>query len=88
MALLQKPKLLMLDEPMAGLEAGSRESMMRLIKESSKETTLFFIEHDMNVALQLADRVTVLHQGKIVAQGSPAQVQNNREVQRIYFGYD
>ncbi len=88
MALLQRPRLLMLDEPMAGLEAGSRESMMRLIKASSKETTIFFIEHDMNVALQLADHVTVLHQGKIVVQGSPLQVQNNREVQRIYFGYD
>ena len=88
MALLQKPKLLMLDEPMAGLEAGSRESMMRLIKESGKETTIFFIEHDMNVALQLADRVTVLHQGKIVDRGTPAQVQSNREVQRIYFGYE
>jgi ABC-type branched-subunit amino acid transport system ATPase component len=88
MALLQKPKLLMLDEPMAGLEAGSRESMMRLIKESRKETTIFFIEHDMNVALQLAERVTVLHQGKIVAQGSPVQVQNDREVQRIYFGFE
>lgn len=88
MALLQKPKLLMLDEPMAGLEAASRTSMMRLIKESSKETTIFFIEHDMTVALQLADRVTVLHQGKIVAQGSPEQVQNNREVQRIYFGFE
>jgi branched-chain amino acid transport system ATP-binding protein len=42
----------------------------------------------MNVALQLAGRVTVLHQGKIVAQGTPAEVQNNREVQRIYFGYE
>jgi ABC-type branched-subunit amino acid transport system ATPase component len=62
--------------------------MMHLIKQSSQETTIFFIEHDMNVALQLADRVTVLHQGKIVAQGSPLEVQNNREVQRIYFGYD
>ena len=88
MALLQKPKLLMLDEPMAGLEAASRTSMMRLIKESGKEATIFFIEHDMTVALQLADRVTVLHQGKIVAQGSPEQVQNNREVQRIYFGFE
>lgn len=88
MALLQKPKLLMLDEPMAGLEAGSRESMMRLIKESSNETTIFFIEHDMNVALQLADHVTLLHQGKIVVQGSPEQIQSNREAQRIYFGYD
>ena len=88
MALMQKPKLLMLDEPMAGLETGTRMSMMRLIKESSKETTIFFIEHDMTVALQLADRVTVLHQGKIVSQGSPQQVQNNREVQRIYFGFE
>jgi len=88
MALLQKPRLLMLDEPMAGLEAGNRESMTHLIKESGKETTIFFIEHDMNVALQLADRVTVLHQGRIVAQGSPDRVQSDREVQRIYFGYD
>jgi branched-chain amino acid transport system ATP-binding protein len=88
MALLQKPKLLMLDEPMAGLEAGNRASMMRLIKESSKETTIFFIEHDMNVALQLADRVTMLHQGRTVVQGTPDQVQNNREVQRIYFGFE
>ena len=88
MALMQKPKLLMLDEPMAGLEVGTRMSMMRLMKESSKETTIFFIEHDMTVALQLADRVTVLHQGKIVSQGSPQQVQNNREVQRIYFGFE
>lgn len=88
MALLQKPRLLMFDEPMAGLEGGSRESMMRLIKESRKKTTIFFIEHDMSVALQLAERVTVLHQGKIVAQGSPVQVQNHREVQRIYFGYE
>ena len=88
MALLQKPRLLMFDEPMAGLEGGSRESMMRLIKESRKKTTIFFIEHDMSVALQLAERVTVLHQGKIVAQGSPVQVQNDREVQRIYFGYE
>ena len=88
MALLQRPRLLMLDEPMAGLEAGNRESMMRLIKESGKETTIFFIEHDMNVALQLADRVTVLHQGKIITQGTPGQVQGNREVQRIYFGYE
>jgi len=88
MALLQKPKLLMLDEPMAGLEAGNRASMMRLIRESSKEATIFFIEHDMTVALQLADRVTVLHQGRIVAQGSPGEVQNNKEVQRIYFGFE
>jgi branched-chain amino acid transport system ATP-binding protein len=88
MALLQKPKLLMLDEPMAGLEAGNRMSMMRLIRESSKKTTILFIEHDMSVALQLATHVTVLHQGKIVVQGSPEQVQNNKEVQRIYFGYE
>ncbi|MGD0235923.1 MAG: ABC transporter ATP-binding protein [Syntrophorhabdales bacterium] len=88
MALIQKPRLLLLDEPMAGLEAGNRASMTKLIKESSGETTIFFIEHDMNVALQLADRVTVLHQGKRIAQGSSEEVQNNREVQRIYFGFE
>lgn len=87
MALLQKPKLLLLDEPMAGLEAASRASMMSLIKESSKETTILFIEHDMDVALQLADRVTVLHQGRRIAEGNPQDVQNNKEVQRIYFGF-
>jgi len=88
MALIQKPRLLLLDEPMAGLEAGNRASMTTLIKESSRETTIFFIEHDMNVALQLADRVTVLHQGKRIAQGSSEDVQNNKEVQRIYFGFE
>jgi len=88
MALIQKPRLLLLDEPMAGLEAGSRASMTSLIKESSRETTIFFIEHDMNVALQLADRVTVLHQGKRIAQGNSEEVQNNKEVQRIYFGFE
>lgn len=87
MALIQKPRLLLLDEPMAGLEAGNRASMTKLIKESSRETTIFFIEHDMNMALQLADRVTVLHQGKRIAQGSSEEVQSNREVQRIYFGF-
>ena len=87
MALIQKPRLLLLDEPMAGLEAGNRASMTNLIKGSSRETTIFFIEHDMNVALQLADRVTVLHQGKRIAQGNSEEVQNNKEVQRIYFGF-
>jgi branched-chain amino acid transport system ATP-binding protein len=88
MALLQKPKLLLLDEPMAGLEAGNRASMTQLIRDSAKETTIFFIEHDMNVALQLADRVTVLHLGKVIARGTPDQIQDNKEVQRIYFGFE
>jgi branched-chain amino acid transport system ATP-binding protein len=85
-ALVQKPKLLLLDEPMAGLEAGNRVSMTKLIRKSSRETTILFIEHDMNVALQLADRVTVLHQGRTIAQGSSEEIQGNQEVQRIYFG--
>ncbi len=88
MALAQKPRLLLLDEPMAGLEAASRASMTSLIRESSKETTIFFIEHDMDVALQLADRVTVLHQGKRIAEGSSEEIQNNKEVQTIYFGLE
>ena len=88
MALIQEPRLLLLDEPMAGLEAGNRASMASLIRESSRETTIFFIEHDMDVALQLADRVTVLHQGKRIALGNSEEVQNNKEVQKIYFGLE
>jgi branched-chain amino acid transport system ATP-binding protein len=86
MALIQKPKLLLLDEPMAGLEAGGRISMMNLIKTFAKDTTIFFIEHDMSIALQMADRVTVLHQGKVLLQGSPSEIQKNNEIQKIYFG--
>ena len=62
--------------------------MTHLIRDSSKETTIFFIEHDMNVAFQLASRVTVLHLGKVIAQGSPGEVESNKEVQRIYFGFE
>jgi len=88
MALVQRPRLLLLDEPMAGLEAGSRSSMSRMIKESSQETTVLFIEHDMSVALHLADRVTALHQGRVIAQGSSEEIQRKEEVQRIYFGFE
>jgi branched-chain amino acid transport system ATP-binding protein len=88
MALIQRPKLLLLDEPMAGLEAGNRASMSRMIQESSKETTVLFIEHDMNVALELADRVTVLHLGAVIAEGTPEEIQGREEVQRIYFGLE
>jgi branched-chain amino acid transport system ATP-binding protein len=88
MALIQKPRLLLLDEPMAGLEAGNRASMSRMIKESSKETTVLFIEHDMNVALELADRVTALHLGEVIAEGTPEEIQATEEVQRIYFGLE
>lgn len=88
MALIQRPKLLLLDEPMAGLEAGNRASMSRMIKESSKETTVLFIEHDMTVALELADRVTALHLGEVIAEGTPEEIQATEEVQRIYFGME
>ena len=88
MAILHDPKLLLLDEPMAGLEAGNRAAMTKMIKALSEKMTILIIEHDMDVALLLADRVTILHHGEIITQGSPEEIQNNTEVQRIYFGFE
>jgi branched-chain amino acid transport system ATP-binding protein len=88
MAILHEPTLLLLDEPMAGLEAGSRAAMTTMIKALSDRMTILIIEHDMDVALRLADRVTILHHGEIITQGSPDEIQNNSEVQRIYFGFE
>ena len=88
MAILHDPTLLLLDEPMAGLEAGNRAAMTKMIKALSGKMTILIIEHDMDVALLLADRVTILHHGEIITQGSPEEIQNNTEVQRIYFGFE
>lgn len=88
MAILHEPSLLLLDEPMAGLEAGNRAAMTKMIRALSERMTILIIEHDMDVALQLADRVTILHHGEIITQGSPEDIQNNSEVQRIYFGFE
>jgi branched-chain amino acid transport system ATP-binding protein len=82
--LAHEPRILLLDEPMAGLSVAERGFMTELIMSLKPEITVVIIEHDIDVAFSIADQVTVLHHGAIIAEGSPEQIENNREVQQIY----
>ncbi len=84
LTLAHQPKVLLLDEPMAGLSANERIFMTDLIKELRSRMTILVIEHDIDIAFSLADKVSVLHQGGIIAEGTPAEVRKNRQVQDIY----
>ncbi|UCF91550.1 MAG: ABC transporter ATP-binding protein [Desulfobacterales bacterium] len=84
LTLAHEPKILLLDEPMAGLSAAERRFMTELIMGLKPEITVVIIEHDINVAFSIADQVSVLHHGAIIAEGSPAQIEKNPEVQQIY----
>ena len=81
-----RPRLLLLDEPMAGLSTPERVSMRRLLETLDPAIAVLLIEHDMDMAFAFAERVTVLHQGRVVAEGSSDQVGANRMVQDIYLG--
>ena len=87
MALAQGPRLLMLDEPAAGLARGERAFLSGILRELPREITVVLVEHDMEVALAAADRVTVMHEGRIIVEGSPDEIQANRVVQDIYLGH-
>jgi branched-chain amino acid transport system ATP-binding protein len=87
LALNTRPKVLFLDEPCAGLSPSERQKISRMIAELPRDITLVMIEHDMDVALGLADRVTVLHRGRVILEGSPGEVQANAEVREVYFGH-
>jgi branched-chain amino acid transport system ATP-binding protein len=87
LALNTRPKVLFLDEPCAGLSPSERQRIARMIAALPREITVVMIEHDMDVALGLADRVTVLHQGRVILEGSPEQVRANAEVRDVYFGH-
>jgi branched-chain amino acid transport system ATP-binding protein len=82
--LAHEPRILLLDEPMAGLSIAERGFMTELIMGLKPEITVVIIEHDIDVAFSIADQVTVLHHGAIIAEGTPEQIGNNREVQQIY----
>jgi branched-chain amino acid transport system ATP-binding protein len=86
MALAMKPRLLMLDEPAAGLSPAERRTLTRLIAALSREVTMILIEHDIDIVLGVADRITVLNQGSIFAQDTPAMIRVNNDVQSIYLG--
>jgi len=86
LALAGTPKLLLLDEPTAGLSPAESHSMTALLKNLDPTITLLVIEHDMDVAFELTDRITVLHYGKVVADGLGHEVKANPLVQEIYLG--
>jgi branched-chain amino acid transport system ATP-binding protein len=85
-ALATKPKLLLLDEPMAGLGITESQRMVALLKELRKEVTIVLVEHDMEAVFALADRVTVLVYGRVIASGKPDEIRGNEEVKRAYLG--
>ena len=87
LALSSAPRMLFLDEPCAGLSPGERARISRMIADLPRTLTLLMIEHDMDVALGLADRVTVLHRGRLILEGTPAEVRANPEVREVYFGH-
>ena len=82
----ESPKLLLLDEPTAGLSPAESHMMTALLKKLDSAMTLLVIEHDMDVAFELTDRITVLHYGKVVADGFSHEVKSNPLVQEIYLG--
>jgi branched-chain amino acid transport system ATP-binding protein len=87
-ALALKPKVLLLDEPTAGVEAQTRRALARLIMRLCEEQalTLLFCEHDMDAVFSIADRITVLHQGQVLAEGTPNEIQADQRVRSVYLG--
>lgn len=86
MGLALKPRLLILDEPTQGLSDGEIANFIALVRELSKETTILLIEHNMHVVMELAGRITVMEQGRILAEGAPDEIRANADVQRAYLG--
>lgn len=86
LALAQKPSLLLLDEPTAGLSRGDLSQVMTPIKQLPRDVTIVLIEHDMDVVFDSVDRIAVLHQGGIVADGTVEEIRQNEVVQEIYLG--
>lgn len=86
LALATKPKLLLLDEPMAGMGPEESERMVGLIEDLAHDLTILLVEHDMEAVFRLADRISVLVGGQIIATGAPEAIRNNAEVRRAYLG--
>jgi urea transport system ATP-binding protein len=87
MLLIQDPELLMLDEPVAGMSVSERIKTAELLNEIIKNRSVIVIEHDMKFVESIAHRVTVMHQGKVLAEGDMQTVQNNPKVKEVYLGH-
>jgi branched-chain amino acid transport system ATP-binding protein len=86
MALATGPRMLLLDEPMAGMGLEESARMVRLLRELKQELTILLIEHDMDAVFALADKISVLVYGRIIASGEPAAIRANADVRRAYLG--
>jgi branched-chain amino acid transport system ATP-binding protein len=86
LALAGQPRLLLLDEPTAGLSTAETHSLTFLLKKLDPAITILLIEHDMDVAFEFAEKITVLYQGKLLAEGSKEEIKSNPTVQEIYLG--
>jgi branched-chain amino acid transport system ATP-binding protein len=86
MALAQNPKVLLLDEPFAGLSIDERRDVSRLLAAIPRDVTIIMIEHDMDTALDLADRISLLHFGEVIVEGSRAEVVANPRTREVYLG--
>ena len=86
MALAARPRILMLDEPCSGLSRGERVLLTELLLGLDREITLILIEHDMDVALRVAEYVTMMHDGRVIVEGTPAEIRANPLVHELYLG--
>jgi branched-chain amino acid transport system ATP-binding protein len=86
MALAPEPKILMLDEPASGLSRGERTLLTDLLLALDRKITLILIEHDMDVALRVAERVTMMHEGRVIVEGTPSEIRADELVHDLYLG--
>jgi branched-chain amino acid transport system ATP-binding protein len=86
MALAQQPKLLLLDEPLAGLSVEERNEVHKLLRAIPRDVTIVMIEHDMDFALEFAERMTVLHFGRVIVEGTRAEVVADPRTREVYLG--
>jgi branched-chain amino acid transport system ATP-binding protein len=85
-ALVTNPKLLLLDEPTAGMGPEESKEMVAVIEKLAEGRTILLVEHKMKMILGLSDRILVLHHGELIAQGTPEEIQTDKEVRRVYLG--
>ena len=86
MALAGAPRLILFDEPAAGLSPGERRELVALLAAFPPHMGFVLIEHDLDIALRVSERVTILHNGRVLTHGTPSEIENDREVQAIYMG--